>query len=121
MRYPLIALTLTSLFGLSACSLLSELPQNSSMFGSRSIDTYSDTPATAYELISVVNGESCQRRFEGPPASNRVAIKALQADAQRFGADAVINTQCFSLKPDADSACYTEVSCVGRAIQWRDQ
>jgi len=72
------------------------------------------------QLVSVVNGESCQRQFNGEPASDNKAIQALRVDAVRFKAHAVIETQCFSLKPQADSICYSEVSCVGRAIRWRD-
>ncbi|NWO02541.1 MAG: hypothetical protein HLX52_06250 [Idiomarinaceae bacterium] len=77
-------------------------------------------PSRAYELISIVNGESCQRQFKGAKASANDAVQALQEDAARFKAHAVIGTQCFSFKPEADSICYSEVSCVGRAIQWRD-
>ncbi|MDV6326620.1 Rcs stress response system protein RcsF [Idiomarina sp. PL1-037] len=79
-----------------------------------------DKPSRAYELISIVNGESCQRQFKGAEASANDAVKTLREDAARFKAHAVISTQCFSFKPEADSICYSEVSCVGRAVQWRD-
>jgi len=86
------------------------------------IEIYRDdnTPSRSFDLISIVNGESCQRQFEGAKASDNDAIQSLQLDAIQFKADAIIGTQCFSLKPQADSICYSEVSCVGRAIQWRD-
>ncbi|SDF48126.1 RcsF protein [Idiomarina zobellii] len=120
MRFPLfIALPLLTLTG---CSILpggSSSPMN---WSSHSADIYrqGNLPSSNYEVISVVNGESCQREYKAAPASESDALKALRADAARFEADAVIETQCFNLKPDADSICYSEVSCVGRAIQWVD-
>ncbi|MCK7460063.1 Rcs stress response system protein RcsF [Idiomarina aminovorans] len=122
MRYRLIALVLTPLLGLSACSILPQMAGQSYQIDSGDISVYrtDNPPGQAYELISVVNGESCQRQFNGSKASNEDAIRALRADAVQFKAHAVIDTQCFSLKPAADSICYSEVSCVGRAIQWRD-
>ncbi|WP_244213098.1 Rcs stress response system protein RcsF [Idiomarina ramblicola] len=122
MRYRFIAFVLTPLFGLSACSILPQMAGGSHQVDSGDIKIYraGETPSRAYELISIVNGESCQRQFEGPKASNDDAIRELQTDAVQFKAHAIIGTQCFSLKPGADSICYSEVSCVGRAIQWRD-
>jgi len=122
LRYRFIAFVLTPLFGLSACSILPQMPGGFNQIDSGDIRIYhtGDTPARAYELVSVVNGESCQRQFNGEPASDNKAIQALRVDAVRFKAHAVIKTQCFSLKPKADSICYSEVSCVGRAIRWRD-
>ena len=120
MRFPLfIALPLLTLTG---CSILpggSSSPMN---WSSHSADIYrqGNLPSSNYEVISVVNGESCQRKFRGAEASANDAVEALREDAVRFKAHAIIGAQCFSFKPEADSICYSEVSCVGRAIQWRD-
>lgn len=122
MRYRFIAFVLTPLFGLSACSILPQMSGGSHQIDSGDIKIYrgDEKPSRAYELISIVNGESCQRQFKGAEASANDAVQVLQEDAARFKAHAVIGTQCFSFKPEADSICYSEVSCVGRAIQWRD-
>lgn len=122
MRYRFIAFVLTSLFGLSACSILPQMSGGSHQIDSGNVEVYrgDNKPSRAYELVSIVNGESCQRQFKGEEASDNDAIQVLREDAVRFNAHAVIGTQCFSFKPEADSICYSEVSCVGRAIQWRD-
>lgn len=122
MRYRFIAFVLTPLFTLSGCSILPQMAGsfNQTDVGDISIYREGNPPSRSYELISIVNGESCQRQFEGPKASDEEAIKALKLDALTFEAHAIMATQCFSLKPEADSICYTEVSCVGHAIQWRD-
>ncbi|MDV6315418.1 hypothetical protein [Idiomarina sp. HP20-50] len=122
MRYRFIAFVLTPLLALPACSILPQMAGGFNKIDSGDIGIYREgnQPSRAYELISIVNGESCQRKFEGPKASDEEAIKALKIDAMQFEAHAIVAAQCFSLKPQADSICYTEVSCVGRAIQWRD-
>lgn len=120
MRFPLfIALPLLTLTG---CSILPGGSGSSMNWSLHSADIYrlGNLPNSNYEVVSVVNGESCQREYKAAPASESDALKALRTDAARFEADAVVETQCFNLKPDADSICYSEVSCVGRAIQWVD-
>ncbi|MFS6536042.1 Rcs stress response system protein RcsF [Idiomarina loihiensis] len=122
MRYRFIAFVLTPLFGLSACSILPQMSGGFNQIDSGDVEVYrgDNKPSRAYELISIVNGESCQRKFRGAEASANDAVQALREDAARFKAHAIIGAQCFSFKPEADSICYSEVSCVGRAIQWRD-
>lgn len=121
MRFPLVLASLP-LITLTGCSILPGNPGSPMSWSSHSVDIYQmgDSPSANYEIVSVVNGESCQREYKANPASEPDALKALKTDAARFKANAIIEAQCFHLKPDADSVCYSEVSCVGRAIQWRD-
>lgn len=70
-----------------------------------------------YSLLSIVTGDSCQKRLDQPKASEQSARALLRADAARFAADAIIDSQCFALPKTADSSCYTQVSCFGKAVK----
>jgi len=121
LRFPLLIVSIP-LITLTGCSILPSSSGSPVSWSPHSADIYrlGSLPSSNYKMVSIVNGESCQREYKADPASESEALKALRADAARFKADAIIETQCFHLKPDADSICYSEVSCAGRAIQWVD-
>lgn len=82
------------------------------------IDVLETPNSESLRVLSVVTGDSCQTRFDQPPASREQALSFLREDAARFGADAIIQLQCYQLPPTADSRCYTQVSCFAKAAAY---
>lgn len=79
------------------------------------IDFIEGRTPPSFRVVSVVTGDSCQTRMDQPAASRQQALQFLREDAARFGADSVIQLQCYQLPKTADSRCYTQVSCFAKA------
>ncbi|MBL4741744.1 MAG: hypothetical protein COB75_02290 [Idiomarina sp.] len=79
------------------------------------IDVIEGSVPSNYRILSVVTGDSCQTRLDQPAASKQQALQFLREDAARFGADSVLQLQCYQLPKTADSRCYTQVSCFAKA------
>lgn len=84
------------------------------------IEIISNPDPQRLTLLSVITGDSCQTRWDQPAASRQQALSFLREDAARFGADAIIQLQCYQLPQTADSRCYTQVSCFAKAAAFTD-
>lgn len=84
------------------------------------IRIYQQQPSLSMKLLSVVTGDSCQNRIDQPAASIAQAQQSMRMDAARFYADAVVASQCYALPKTANSSCYTQVSCFGKAVKMTD-
>jgi len=91
-------------------------------FGSRNMTVIKrdENVGQAYEIQSIVTGDSCQRSRKDPPASNNDALQKMREQAYRFKAEAIIDAQCYPLPADSDDFCYSRVTCFGQAVQWRN-
>lgn len=84
------------------------------------ISIYQQQPSLSMELLSIVTGDSCQKRVDQPVASIAQAQQSMRMDAARFYADAIVASQCYQLPKTANSSCYTQVSCFGKAVKVKD-
>jgi len=84
------------------------------------IELLQPSQRSGIKVLSVVTGDSSQTRMDQPAASNQQALQFLREDAARFGAQAIIDHQCYQLPKTADSQCYTQVSCFGKAVLLTD-
>lgn len=133
MTKKIIIIALTSAFSLlvTGCAQLSwQSPfdvgspvadadqRGSSVTDPDDIDMLESPDNESLQVLSVVTGDSCQKRLDQPTASREQALSFLREDAARFGADAIIQLQCYQLPPTADSRCYTLVSCFAKAAAY---
>ncbi|MCG9696168.1 Rcs stress response system protein RcsF [Shewanella sp. Isolate11] len=72
-------------------------------------------PTGAYELKSLVEGESCQEKPNDVPASIADARTNARRAAAELGANGLIIKSCV-LFEEATNACITNAICIGQAI-----
>ena len=121
---PLVFLTILSSVLLSACS--SNYTFNSNLDG-EAIDEYfkpggvvlykeGERPKGAFEIVGLVEGESCQESEDGVPANIADARTQARKKAVELGANGLIVKKCL-LTEQKTNTCYTQAFCVGQAIK----
>jgi RcsF protein len=117
-------ITLFSTVLLSACS--SDYTFNSNLDGEAideyfkptSVELYIDgaSPKGPYEIVGLVEGESCQETESGVPANIADARTQARKKAVELGANGLIVKKCL-LTEQKTNTCYTQAFCVGQAIK----
>ncbi len=121
---PFALLTFLPVVLLSACS--SNYTFNSNLDG-EAIDEYfkpagvvlykdGERPQGAFEIIGLVEGESCQETEHGVPANIADARTEARKKAVELGANGLIVKKCL-LTEQKTNTCFTQAFCVGQAIK----
>lgn len=71
-----------------------------------------------YELLNVVEGNSCQNKLYDPPATRVAAIDQAKYFASEIGADGITNIQCGAREGTSTRTnCWELISCTAEAIK----
>ncbi|WP_220755588.1 MULTISPECIES: Rcs stress response system protein RcsF [Shewanella] len=75
-----------------------------------------ERPKGAFEIVGLVEGESCQETEDGVPANIADARTEARKKAVELGANGLIVKKCL-LTEQKNNTCYTQAFCVGQAIK----
>lgn len=71
-----------------------------------------------FDVLSVVEGNSCQNKLYDPPATRGAAIDQAKYFASEIGADGITNIQCGAREGTSTRTnCWELVSCTAEAIK----
>jgi len=73
-------------------------------------------PSEPYEIIGLVEGETCQENANDAPASISEARTLARRSAADDGANAIIIKKCMVLE-EQDVSCFSRAVCIGQAIK----
>lgn len=76
----------------------------------------SHLPKGQFDVIGLVEGESCQDTENGMPASEEEARTLARQKAADLGATGVIIKQCLTIN-EPSAGCFSQTICVGQAIK----
>ncbi|MDO6620788.1 Rcs stress response system protein RcsF [Pseudomonadota bacterium] len=121
---PVFSLAISSAILLSGCA--SEYTFNSNL-DAKAIDDYfkpgnvvlykeNQRPKGSFEVLGLVEGESCQQTADGVPASIADARTDARKQAVELGANGLMIKKCLLTEQQVDS-CYSQAICVGQAIK----
>ncbi|ARD23138.1 MULTISPECIES: Rcs stress response system protein RcsF [Shewanella] len=121
---PMMSFALVSSFLLSGCA--SDYTFNSNL-DSKAIDEYfkptsvelfkdGERPTGAFDIVALVEGESCQETETGVPANVADARTQARKKANELGANGLIVKKCL-LTEQPTETCFTQAFCVGQAIK----
>jgi uncharacterized protein YbjQ (UPF0145 family) len=72
----------------------------------------------SYEIIDIVEGNSCQNKIWDPPATRAGAIDQIQFYANAMGADGISDVRCSSREGTSlRTNCWELISCTANAIR----
>ncbi|WP_144213810.1 Rcs stress response system protein RcsF [Shewanella donghaensis] len=120
---PLLSLAISSAVLLSGCA--GEYSFNTNL-DSEAIDEYfkpanvalfkdNDRPQSAFNILGLVEGHSCQETENGVPATIADARTDARKKAAELGANGLIVKKCMLTEQKVDN-CFSEAFCVGQAI-----
>jgi hypothetical protein len=71
-----------------------------------------------FDVLNVVEGNSCQNKLSDPPATRAAAIDQAKYFAYEMGADGITNIQCGAREGTSTRTnCWELVSCTAEAIK----
>ena len=71
-----------------------------------------------FDVLNVVEGNSCQNQLYDPPATRAAAINQAKYFASEMGADGITNIQCGAREGTSTRTnCWELVSCTAEAIK----
>lgn len=71
-----------------------------------------------YDVLNVVEGNSCQNKLYDPPATRAAAIDQAKYFASEMGADGITNIQCGAREGTSTRTnCWELISCTAEAIK----
>jgi hypothetical protein len=71
-----------------------------------------------YEVLTMVEGHSCQNKLYDPPATRVSAIEQIKFHAYEAGANAITNLQCGGREGTSmRTNCWELISCTAEAIK----
>jgi hypothetical protein len=71
-----------------------------------------------FEVLNIVEGNSCQNKLNDPPATRAAAIDQAKYFASEMGADAITNIQCGAREGTSTRTnCWELVSCTAEALK----
>jgi hypothetical protein len=71
-----------------------------------------------YEIIDIVEGNSCQNKIWDPPATRAGAIDQIQFYANAMGADGISDVRCSGREGTSlRTNCWELISCTANAIR----
>jgi hypothetical protein len=71
-----------------------------------------------FDVLNVVEGNSCQNKLYDPPATRAAAIDQAKYFASEMGADGITNIQCGDREGTSTRTnCWELVSCTAEAIK----
>ena len=71
-----------------------------------------------FDVLNVVEGNSCQNKLYDPPATRAAAIDQAKYFASEMGADGITNIQCGAREGTSTRTnCWELVSCTAEAIK----
>lgn len=72
----------------------------------------------SYEIIDIVEGNSCQNKLWDPPATRDAAIDQIRFYANEMGADGISDVRCSGRKgTSVRTNCWELISCTANAIR----
>jgi uncharacterized protein YbjQ (UPF0145 family) len=75
-----------------------------------------------FEVLSIVEGNSCQNKLYDPPATRANAIEQTKFFAHELGANGITNVQCGSREGTSlRTNCWELISCTAEAIKVEEQ
>lgn len=78
----------------------------------------SQLPNMKFEVLTVVEGNSCQNKLYEPPATRVDAINQLKFHANEAGATGITNIQCSGREGTSTRTnCWELISCTAEAIK----
>lgn len=86
----------------------------------QSIRIYNSTQLVGkdFEVLNVVEGNSCQNQMWDPPATRSAAIEQAKFYAWEVGANAITNIQCGGREgTSVRTNCWELISCTAEAIR----
>lgn len=73
-----------------------------------------------YEVLTVVEGHSCQNKLYDAPATRVAAIEQIKFQAYEAGANAITNLQCGGREGTSmRTNCWELISCTAEAVKLR--
>jgi uncharacterized protein YbjQ (UPF0145 family) len=72
----------------------------------------------SFEVVNVIEGNSCKSKTWDKPASRPAAIEQLRFQAYRLGANGITNIQCHNREETSLSTnCWDLISCTAEAVK----
>lgn len=79
---------------------------------------FKPTEPLLFDVLNVVEGNSCQNKLYDPPATRAAAIDQAKYFASEMGADGITNIQCGAREGTSTRTnCWELVSCTAEAIK----
>ena len=121
----LIAIISLAALGLTACGAfvpVVKLDQLSTerRHAAQSLRIFNASQLTGknFDVLNIVEGNSCQNKLTDPPATRAAAIDQAKYFASEMGADGLTNIQCGAREGTSTRTnCWELVSCTAEAIK----
>jgi hypothetical protein len=121
-RYPVTLLACVAVAGCGSFVPTVDLTKlsNEDLHKVRSIQIMDDNKLAEanYQILTVVEGHSCQNKTWDKPATRVGAIEQLKFHAWEYGANAISNIQCGGREgTSVHTNCWELVSCTAHALE----